>query len=142
VYLLRIGMGGAQHCGCVGTPCLYDQLTKKPGQSVWDHIRCMRGVLARYMEDMPNSCPGIENNRVVFLLLTLMGDPEWHYRVDKLYPQAHDPCPWGRCCWCEWEPMGISIVDLINYLRLKGPHSLEHIPTASEEDTPPREMNS
>jgi len=31
----------------------------------------------------------------------------------------------------------MSVVDLINYLRLKGPHDLESIPTASEEDAPP-----
>jgi len=38
---------------------------------------------------------------------------------------------------CDWEPMGMSVVDLINYLRLEGPHGLEHIPTISEEDAPP-----
>jgi len=32
--------------------------------------------------------------------------------------------------------MRISVDDLINYLRLKGPHNLEHIPTASEENAP------
>ena len=31
----------------------------------------------------------------------------------------------------------MSVVDLINYLRLKGPHDQEHIPTASEEDALP-----
>ena len=33
--------------------------------------------------------------------------------------------------------MGISVVDLINYLRLERPHNLESVPTASEEDTSP-----
>jgi len=62
---------------------------------VWDHIRCVRWVLARYLNDRPNSCLGIENNRVVFLLMTLKGDPEWHCRVNELHPQARDPCPMG-----------------------------------------------
>ena len=31
----------------------------------------------------------------------------------------------------------MSVVDLINYLRLEGPHDLERIPTASMEDAPP-----
>ena len=31
----------------------------------------------------------------------------------------------------------MSVVDLINYLRLEGPHDLECIPTASEEDASP-----
>jgi len=35
----------------------------------------------------------------------------------------------------------MSVVDLINYLRLEGPYDLEHIPTASEEDAPPRETS-
>jgi len=28
----------------------------------------------------------------------------------------------------------MSVIDLINYLRLEGPHDLERIPIASEED--------
>jgi len=30
----------------------------------------------------------------------------------------------------------MCVVDLINYLRPEGPHDLERIPTASEEDAP------
>jgi len=41
--------------------------------------------LAKYLEDMPNSYLKIEDNQVVFLLLTLKGDPQWHYRVDELH---------------------------------------------------------
>ena len=35
----------------------------------------------------------------------------------------------------------MDIDDLIDYLRLEGPYDLERIPTASEEDAPPLEMN-
>jgi len=59
---------------------------------------------------------------VVFLLLTLKEDPVWRYCVDELHPWAHDPRQWGHCCWCDWEPLGIDIEDLIDYLRLEGPH--------------------
>jgi len=31
----------------------------------------------------------------------------------------------------------MSVVDLINYLRLETPHDLESVPTSSEEDAPP-----
>jgi len=31
----------------------------------------------------------------------------------------------------------MSVVGLINFLRLEGPHNQEHIPTASKEDAPP-----
>jgi len=33
--------------------------------------------------------------------------------------------------------MRTNVVNLINYLRLEGPHNHERIPTASEEDAPP-----
>jgi len=33
----------------------------------------------------------------------------------------------------------MTVVDLINYLRLEGPHDQECIPTTSEEDAPPPE---
>jgi len=65
-----IGMEGIQYCGCVGGLCLHEQLVKKPGQSVWDHIRHVRWVLVRYQEDIPHSCLRVEDKRVIFLLLT------------------------------------------------------------------------
>ena len=94
-------------------------------------------MLARYQEDVPHSCLRVEDNRVIFLLLTLRGDPLWCYRVDELHPRARDHRLWGKCYWCDWEPMEMSVVDLINYLRLEGPHDLESVPTASEDDAPP-----
>ena len=100
------------------------------------HSTC-KVVLATYLEDIPHSCLRIEDNWVIFLLLTLKGDRKWDYRVDELHPQARDHRPWGKCYWCDWEPMRMSVVNLINYLRLKRPHDLEHIPTASEEDASP-----
>jgi len=104
---------------------------------VWDHIWPVRWVLPRYLEDVPNSCLRIEDNRVIFQLLTLKGDPEWWYQLAELYPWARDHCPWGKCCWCDWELMGMSVVDLINYLSLEGSHDQECVPTASEEDALP-----
>ena len=94
----------------------------------------MRGLLTRYVGDRPNSCLEIEYNWVVSVLLTLKGDLEWRYRVGELFPRARDPRPWGSCCWCDWEPMGMTVVNLINYLRLEGPHNQKLISTASEED--------
>jgi len=116
---------------------LHKQLAKGPGQIVCDHIYHVRWALARYLEDVPNSCLRIEDNWVFFLMLTLKGDPEWHYRVDELHLQARNHQPWGKYYWCNWEPMGMSMVDLISYLRLEGPYGQEHIPTASAEDVPP-----
>jgi len=104
---------------------------------VGDHIRHVSWVLARYLEDIPNSYLRIEDNWVIFLLLTLNEDPEWRYPVDELHPRARDHRPWGKCYWCDWKLMGMSVVDLINYLRLEGPHDQERVSTASEEDAPP-----
>ena len=61
------------------------------------HTSCEVGVSPIH-GDRPNSCLQIEYNRVVFVLMTLKGDPEWRYRVDELLPQARDPRPWGSCC--------------------------------------------
>ena len=130
-------MEGTRHCGCIGRQCLHEQLAKRPGQGVWDHIRHVRWVLARYLGDRPNSCLESEYNRVVFVLLTVKGDPEWRYRVDELLSRARDPRPWGSCCWCDWEPVGIDMEDLLDYLRMEGSHDLDYLPTASEGDAPP-----
>ena len=119
-----------------------EQLAKRLDQVVWDHIWHVRWVLARYIEDTPHNCLRIEDNRVIFLLLTMKGDPQWCYRVDELHPRACDHRPWGNWCWCDWEPIGMSIVNLINYLRLEGPYDQERIPTASEEDASPRGTSS
>ena len=54
---------------------------------MWGHIRHVRWVLARYLDDVLNSCLRIEDNRVIFLLLTSKGDPEWHYQVEELSPR-------------------------------------------------------
>jgi len=116
---------------------LHEQLAKKPGCGLWDHIRHVKWVLARHLEDVPHCCLRIEDNRVIFLLLTLKGDLERHYRVDELQSRAHDHRQCGKYCWCDWEPMGMSIVDLINYLRLEVPHDLERIRTANEKDALP-----
>ena len=80
-------MEDTQHCGCIGGSYLHVQLAKKPGQSVWDHIRRVKYVLARYLNDVPYSCLRIEDNRVIFLLLTLGRDPVSNYRVDELHPR-------------------------------------------------------
>ena len=52
---------------------MHEQLAKKPGCGLWDHIRHVKWVLARYLEDVLNGCLRIENNWVIFLLLTRKG---------------------------------------------------------------------
>ena len=111
---------------------------KRPGQEVWDHIRHVMWVLTRYVGDRPNNCLESDYNWVVFVLLTLKGDPEWRYRVDELLPRARDPHPWRSYCWCDWEPVGIDMEDLLDYLRMEGPHDLDYLQTARKEDTPPQ----
>ena len=62
-----------------------------------------------------------EENQIFFLLLTLKGDPKWRYRVDELYPRAREARPWGRYYWCDWQPMGMSVIELVDYLRENAP---------------------
>ena len=68
-------MESTQPCGCVGGPCLREQLAKRLDQVVWDHIWHVRWVLPRYLEDVSHSCLRIKDNQVIFLLLTLKGGP-------------------------------------------------------------------
>jgi len=58
---------------------LAQAVSEETGQVMWDHIRHVRWVLASCIEDVPHSCLRIEDNRVIFLLLSLKGDPEWRY---------------------------------------------------------------
>jgi len=47
-------------------------------------------MIGRYFEDVPCSYLRLEENQAFFLLLTLKGDPNWRYRVDKLHPRARE----------------------------------------------------
>ena len=97
----------------------------------------MRGAIARCLEDVSNSCLRFEDNKAILILLTLKGDPMWRYRVDELHPRARDSLPWGRCCWCDWQPMGMHVMDLIIHLRLEGPCDEYLVPHASGKNAPP-----
>jgi len=51
------------------------------GQDVWEHIRNVRWAIARYLKDVPNSCLRFEDNKALFIMLTLKGGPKLRYRV-------------------------------------------------------------
>ena len=93
-----IGIDGTQHCNYVRGHCLYERLALRPGRDVWVHIRNVQWAIARYLEDVPNSCLRFEDNKVLVILLTLKGDPQWRYGVDELHPRVRNSRPSGRCC--------------------------------------------
>ena len=67
---------------------MHELLAIRLGQDVEEHIRNVRQEIARYLEDVPNSCLRFEDNKALFILLTLKGDPKWLYRVDELHPRV------------------------------------------------------
>ena len=80
-------MEGTQHCQFVRGNYLHEHLAKRPGQVVLEDIRQVGRMITRYLKDVPNSGLRFEKNQAFLLLLTLNGDPIWHYMVDELPPQ-------------------------------------------------------
>ena len=72
-----MGMNGTQHCNCVRGHYLHERLALRRGQDAWEHIRNVRWVIARYLEDVPNNYLRFEDSKEFFNLLTLKGDPNW-----------------------------------------------------------------
>ena len=68
---------------------------------MWAYIRTVRWAIATYLEDVPNSYLRFEDNKALFILLTLKRGPKWFHKVDELHPKVHDYHPWERYCWCE-----------------------------------------
>ena len=93
-----IGMEGTQQCHCVGGNCLRERLAKRDGLVMWEHVRRIRRMIARCLEDVANSYLRFEENQEFLFLLTLKRDLKWCYKVDELYPKAREFRPWGRCC--------------------------------------------
>jgi len=67
-----------QHYNCVRGLYFHERLAMRPGQVVWEHIRNIMWAIARYLEDVPNNCLRFEDNRAIFILLTLKGALKWH----------------------------------------------------------------
>ena len=103
-------MEDARHCLCIG-PTVFTKISQETWVILNEHIHQVWIVIDRYLDDVPNSCQRFEENQVLFLLLTLGGDLKWHYRVNELYPKVRVFREWKRCSWCDWEPMGISLVS-------------------------------
>ena len=88
--------GGYTARQCVRDNYLHRHLAKRPGLVLWEHVWQVQRMIARYLEDVPNSCLRFEENEVVFLLLTLKGDLKWRYGVNELHPRAREFRLWER----------------------------------------------
>ena len=69
-----MGMDGTQYYNCVRGHSLHEHLALRWGQDVWEHIRNVRWAIVRYLDNVPNSCLRFEDNKVLFILLTLKAD--------------------------------------------------------------------
>jgi len=59
-----IGMEGTRHYHCVRGNCLHEHLAMWPSLVLWEHVRQVRGVIARYLQGVPNNCLRFEENKV------------------------------------------------------------------------------
>ena len=94
-------------------------------------------MIVRYLEDVAKNSLRFEENRTFFLILILKGDSNWRYRVDKLHPRVQDFCPCGRSCWCNWQPIEMTLTEPVDHLRETGAYDQHPSPTTSQEDIPP-----
>ena len=118
---------------------------RKSNKKTWgcwgEHIHQVWVVIDTYWDYVPNSYLRFGENQTLFLPLTLQGDPKWCCLVNELHVDVRVLCDWRRCCWCAWEPMGMSHAELIEYIRDKGPYgqtptaiTQEEAPNPNEED--------
>ena len=72
----------------MGHRWIHKALEKKPEVDMVDHIQRVQEVIHKYLDDVPNSYLRLGENRALFFLLTLRGDPERYYRINVLDPKV------------------------------------------------------
>ena len=75
----------------------------------------------------------------MFLLLTILGHPIWHYRINRLHPKTRMFLYYNRYCLCDWESIGMSLAELVNYQIDVGPYD-QHLTPNTEYEIPPTPM--
>ena len=88
LVLLMLRMNGTRHCGCMGRRCRYRRMEKKPEVSLASYLEQIEAFIHGRLEEIPNDYLRFGSNQALFFLLTLLGDPVWHYRINELHPKA------------------------------------------------------
>jgi len=133
--LLLTWMNNDSHCGCIRRQCHCQRLGKLPGESLESQLERVKIFFFARLAEVPTDCLRFGQNQTFFFLLTLLRDPMWHYRINQLHPKRRPiEIPRG-CSLCEWEPMEMTLNELVDYLIDVGPY--EEPPTPDFEDTTP-----
>jgi len=108
---------------------------KLPRVSLERHLEWIHTFLQERLDEILNDYLRFDHNQALFFVKTLP-DPLWRHRVRELHLKDR-PYHFARgCCLCEWEPMGMTMDGLVDYLKDIGPY--DEPPTLdTENDTPP-----
>jgi len=107
--LLISRMNTDRHCGCMGWPCHHQRLGKVPRVSLESHLERVEIFIHGRLAEVPNDCLRFNHNQALFFLLTLWGNPLWHYRVEELHPGERAFMVARDYCLCKWQPMGFNL---------------------------------
>ena len=91
-------------------------MERRTGVSLTSYLGRVEAFIHRRLEEIPNNCLRFRSNQALFFLLTLLGDPMWCYGVRELYPKTRFFSFFGRYCMCDWEPIGMNLVGLVDHL--------------------------
>ena len=127
-------MNPTHHCGCIGRRCRYEMMGKLCGVSLGSHLEQIHTFLQERLAEILNDCLRFDHNQSLFFLKTLLPNPWLRYRIRELHPQDKPYHFAGRCCLCEWEPMGMTMDGSEDYLRGIGPYNEPPTPD-TEDDT-------
>ena len=94
---LMYRMNGTYHCSCMGHCYHYRRMEKRPGVSLAKHLKWIEAFIHARLEEISNDCFRLKSNQALFFLLTLLGDPVWHYRINELHPKARLFSFYNRC---------------------------------------------
>jgi len=104
--------------------------------SLKSHLERIHAFLQERLDEIPNDCFRSDHNQALFFLKTVIPDPLWRFRVRELHLKNRPYHFAGGCRLCEWEPMGMTMDGLVDYLKDIGPYV--EPPTAdTEDDTSP-----
>jgi len=89
-------------------------MEKRPGISLASDLARVDGFIHGRLEEILNDYLRFGSNHTLFFLLTLLGDLVWRYRVRKLHHKTRLFIFFDSCCLCDYEPMGMNLVRLVD----------------------------
>ena len=113
-------------------------MEKKPTVGPANHLERIKAFIYRSIGEIPNDYLRFGDIKALFFLLTLLRDLAWHHMINELHPKTRLFYYYDRCCLCDWEPIGINLVELVDHLIDMGPHDQPSTPDIDNETPQPQ----